>query len=98
MGTTVDGAIAGESKETLCRDPARIDIVLEEIRSYWHRNPDLRLAQIVGNAASRAGYGNGGYGMEDDVLLNNLRSVPFGHFDFNRGNNGNDFPALKVAQ
>lgn len=33
------------------RDPARIDRILDKIRAYWRANPDLRLAQIVVNAA-----------------------------------------------
>jgi uncharacterized protein YihD (DUF1040 family) len=31
------------------RDPARIDELLELLRVYWKRNPDLRLGQIVCN-------------------------------------------------
>lgn len=31
------------------RDPARIDQVLDTIRSIWKSNPDLRLMQLLGN-------------------------------------------------
>lgn len=34
------------------RDPARIDRILTRLRVYWTANPDLRLAQIVVNAAN----------------------------------------------
>ena len=36
------------------RDPARIDAILDDLRVLWKRHPDLRLGQIVVNAASRA--------------------------------------------
>lgn len=65
------------------RDPNRIPVVLDELRRYWERNPGLRLAQIIGNTASRAGYSGGGYGMEDDTLLNNLTPLG-GTFTFDR--------------
>ena len=55
------------------RDPERIDTVLDAIRVYWKQNPDLRLAQIVGNAANSAGYPSGAaYFMEDPVLVANI--------------------------
>ena len=31
------------------RDPARIDRMIEKLRTYWKQYPDLRLGQIVGN-------------------------------------------------
>jgi len=31
------------------RDPARIDRILALLDFYWHKSPDLRLAQIVLN-------------------------------------------------
>ena len=33
------------------RDPKRIDKILERLRDYWHSNPDLRLSQIIVDAA-----------------------------------------------
>jgi uncharacterized protein YihD (DUF1040 family) len=53
------------------RDPNRIPDVLEALRVYWEANPDLRLGQIIGNTAARAGLGDG-YAMEDDVLMARL--------------------------
>lgn len=47
------------------RDPARIDIVLAALRAYWLANPDLRLGQIVVNAAS----GGDPFSVEDEVLM-----------------------------
>jgi hypothetical protein len=29
------------------RDPQRIPLVLEEVRKYWERFPDLRLGQLL---------------------------------------------------
>jgi hypothetical protein len=34
------------------RDPERIDPMIEELRAFWHKHPDWRLAQIVCNAAN----------------------------------------------
>ena len=31
------------------RDPNRIDIIIEELRKCWKRNPDLRLGQLIYN-------------------------------------------------
>ena len=59
----------------MARNPNRIELVLDELRRYWEKNPDLRLGQIVGNAASRAGISDA-YNMEDDVCLNHLLPVP----------------------
>jgi len=33
------------------RDPARIDTILEQLREVWMLNPDLRLGQLIYNAA-----------------------------------------------
>ena len=54
------------------RDPKRIDRILNLLRAYWTQNPDLRLAQIVGNEVpgSRAG---DIYNFEDDKLEAALR-------------------------
>lgn len=54
------------------RDPDRIDNVLDALEAYWTDNPDLRLAQIVGNAGQRNGFGTDPYYMEDDALLRYL--------------------------
>jgi len=29
------------------RDPERIDIIIEELRACWKRNPDMRFGQLV---------------------------------------------------
>lgn len=31
------------------RNPERIDEILECISTIWHKNPDLRLCQLIGN-------------------------------------------------
>jgi uncharacterized protein YihD (DUF1040 family) len=51
------------------RNPHRISIILELLRQYWEANPDLRLAQIIGNACES----NDPYYMEDDVVGKYLR-------------------------
>ncbi len=53
------------------RDPKRIDIVLDELRDYWHSHPDYRLGQIVVNIVGRSGYRERSdiFLMEDDVFL-----------------------------
>lgn len=33
------------------RDPKRIDRIIDKIREFWKKNPDLRLGQIVSNSA-----------------------------------------------
>lgn len=56
------------------RDPDRIDEVLDALRQHWKQNPDLRLAQIIGNAG-RVKYGpTPNYVMEDDEVLAYLRA------------------------
>lgn len=47
------------------RNPARIDIVLTALRAYWNANPDLRMGQIVVNAAGT----RDPYNVEDDALM-----------------------------
>jgi uncharacterized protein YihD (DUF1040 family) len=83
VGAAVEALPVSQNYEG--RDPERIDIVLEEIRKYWVKHPDYRLSQIIGNAAANAGYPTGGYGMEDDTLLNNLAFGPSSEFAFAGG-------------
>jgi len=64
----------------MARNATRIELVLDELRRHWEKNPDLRLGQIVGNAANRAGVKDA-YNMEDDTFLNNLLPYPR-EFDF----------------
>ena len=54
------------------RDPARIDRVLALLRAYWKRYPDLRLGQIVVNAATGTWAGIDPFYMEDDALERRL--------------------------
>jgi len=46
------------------RDPDRIPRILEKLRRYWERYPDLRLGQLVGNVNTRYDP----YHLEDDLL------------------------------
>lgn len=54
------------------RDPARIDPLIELLRSVWHDNPDLRLGQLVGGAAGLVDP----YYTEDKDLAEGLRRFP----------------------
>lgn len=56
------------------RDPNRIPAVLEAVRIAWEENPDLRLGQLVSNAASRAGHRDS-FTVEDGPLVSHLRAV-----------------------
>ena len=47
------------------RDPARIPVLLERLRLVWEANPDLRLGQMVANAAG----GEDPYPVEDEELV-----------------------------
>lgn len=55
------------------RDPQRIVMVLQEIAIYWAKHPDLRLGQIISNAASR--YGGDPFHMEEDELVMAIRGM-----------------------
>ena len=52
------------------RDPERIDDVLDIIRTYWKKHPDLRLTQIIGNALGEMSGEH--YNLEDGELLDLL--------------------------
>ena len=54
------------------RDPARLHVVLDKLREVWERNPDLRFAQLVVNAAGASQPCPEIFNLEDDVLLCNL--------------------------
>lgn len=58
--TNIFARKAGQS-----RNPARIDIVLAALRYYWLTHPDLRLGQIVVNAAGT----RSPFNVEDDALM-----------------------------
>jgi hypothetical protein len=52
---SLTGAVPFSGKNTVTRDPARIDRILADLGRYWRANPDLRLGQIVAFAVSNAG-------------------------------------------
>lgn len=54
----------------IMRDPNRIDPMIDFLRGYWKANPDLRLAQIIGNA-----FPGDAYYVEDDELLRRMKEV-----------------------
>ena len=56
------------------RDPNRIDRILETIREYWKKNPDLRLSQIIHNADVRDLH----FHLEDDELEKEIRKTLMG--------------------
>lgn len=53
------------------RDPKRIDVILQEISTIWHKYPDMRLGQLIGNALE----GPSLYYVEDDSLVKALKDV-----------------------
>ena len=57
------------------RNPERIDKILEKIREVWHRNPDLRLGQLVSVVTTLDHVwpeGSDIFFIEDDVFLKKL--------------------------
>ena len=50
------------------RDPERIPKVLEVVRRYWEKYPDLRLGQLVANMSSSPYY------LEDEDLVRRLET------------------------
>ena len=48
------------------RDKKRISVILAALGEYWMENPDLRLGQIMGNAAIT-------YYTEDDKALQGIQ-------------------------
>lgn len=57
------------------RDAARINVVLDKLREVWERNPDLRLAQLIVNAAGAIGPCSDIFYLEDEVLLHGLATL-----------------------
>ena len=53
------------------RDPKRIDVILQEISNIWHKYPDMRLGQLIGNVLEGVGL----YYVEDDGLVNALKDA-----------------------
>ena len=56
------------------RDPNRISKVLKELNTYWCNYPDLRLGQILSNMSYELSGRNDPFYLEDDELLEELRS------------------------
>jgi uncharacterized protein YihD (DUF1040 family) len=52
------------------RDPARIAPVLDAVQDAWTKNPELRLGQLIVNAARRAD--TDAFQIEDDRLIGSL--------------------------
>jgi uncharacterized protein YihD (DUF1040 family) len=54
------------------RNPDRIDEMLKLISEIWHKNPDLRLCQLIGNCFTQGGFRTQKdiYYVEDDELQN----------------------------
>jgi uncharacterized protein YihD (DUF1040 family) len=55
------------------RDPNRIPVILEAIRTYWEKYPDLRLGQLIDNASYHSIADL--FYVEDDVLLLALKEM-----------------------
>lgn len=53
------------------RDPERIDKTLEELKKIWKKYPDLRLGQLILNAAKDPAL----YYLEDKQLIEILKEV-----------------------
>ncbi len=58
----------------MARDPNRIPEVFNALHEYWAKNPDLRLGQILSNAAGDLGYRSLG-GVADPFYLEDERFV-----------------------
>lgn len=58
------------------RDPRRIEKVLNVIRDMWHTFPDMRLCQLLSNAASVHGWKDTDlFNFEDDELVEGLHKL-----------------------
>lgn len=58
------------------RDPERIDKFIDLLREIWHKHPDMRFSQLIGNAL---GFGDNYY-VEDDESYNKLDGF-YNHVD-----------------
>lgn len=56
------------------RDPAPIESMLTLVREIWEASPDLRLGQLIVNAARPNAPCPEIYSVEDDALASGLRS------------------------
>ena len=53
------------------RDPKRIDVILTALGNIWHKYPDMRLGQLIGNVLE----GPSLYYVEDSGLINALKDA-----------------------
>ena len=53
------------------RNPERIKVILQEIDAIWHKYPDMRLGQLIGNVLE----GPNLYYVEDEGLVNALKDA-----------------------
>lgn len=56
----------------ICRDPERIDRILDYIRKVWHTYPDLRLTQLICNVGPGP---NPIYHVEDTVIERKMHEI-----------------------
>lgn len=54
------------------RDPARIPGILNALREFWVKHPDMRLGQIISNASFEAIRDPDPFYVEDDALVKAL--------------------------
>lgn len=55
------------------RDPNRIPVILDELKTLWETCPDWRLGQLISNL-SRAANIDDPFFVQDDRLLNTIRT------------------------
>ena len=53
------------------RDPKRIDVILTALSNIWHKYPDMRLGQLIGNVLEGPSF----YYVEDSGLINALKDA-----------------------
>jgi len=54
------------------RDPRRIQVILDALKEVWEKSPDLRLGQLVVNAAGQHARHGDVFYVEDDVMLEGI--------------------------
>lgn len=54
------------------RDPRRIPILIDELKTFWIKNADLRLGQMMLIAGEKAGCGEDIWNIEDKELIDAL--------------------------
>ena len=56
------------------RDPNRIDKMVEQLRTLWKKNPDMRLGQLIINL-NHIKYGADVFYVEDENMETRLKEV-----------------------